>query len=101
MREVDATDPLKLARAMTQRVLVVQGGNDASVPTHHGEALRDALLERPNGSLRTAYLFVPEVSHMYKIVPPELTGPAAFGYVGETDARVTDGVEAWVRELGG
>jgi uncharacterized protein len=101
MREVDASDPLELARAMTQRVLVVQGGNDSSVPTHHGEALRDALLERPNGSLRTAYLFVPEVSHMFKIVPPELTGTAAFGYVGETDQRVADGVDGWARALRG
>lgn len=99
MREVDASNPLELARALTQPVLVVQGGSDSSVPTHHGEALRDALTARASGSMRTAYLFVPEVSHMFKIVPPELTGPAAFGFAGETDQRVADGVDEWVRAL--
>jgi hypothetical protein len=84
---------------MPQPALVVQGGNDGSVPTHHGEALRDALRSRPNGESRTHYLFVPDVTHMFKVVPPDVAGPAAFGYPGETDPRVTDGVDAWIREL--
>lgn len=100
MREVDATDPLELARRMTQPVLVVQGGNDFSVPAHHGEALRDALRGRPNGASRTTYLFVPGVTHMFKVVPPEVGGPEAFGYPGETDARVADGVDEWIRMIG-
>ncbi len=99
MRDVDATDPLELARRMTQRTLVVQGGNDGSVPTRHGEALRDALRSRDGGESRTAYLFVPDVTHMFKVVPPEVTGPDAFGYPGETDRRVTDGIDEWVRRL--
>lgn len=99
MRDVDATDPLELARHMRQPALVVQGGNDGSVPPHHGEALRDALRSRPDGETRTQYLFVPDVTHMFKVVPPDVTGPAAFGYPGETDPRVTDGVDAWIREL--
>lgn len=100
MREVDGTDPLELAGRMTQPVLVVQGGNDSSVPAHHGEALRDALCARPNGPSRTTYLFVPDVTHMFKVVPPEVSGPEAFGYPGETDRRVTDGVAEWIRETG-
>src|SRR5512138_875007 len=100
MREVDATDPLELARRMTQPVLVVQGGNDASVPAHHGEALRQALRSRPDGGSRTSYLFVPEVTHMFKVVPPEVTGPEAFGYPGETDPRVADGVDEWIEGMG-
>jgi predicted esterase len=99
MRDVDATDPLVLARAMPQRALVVQGGNDGSVPSHHGEALRDALRSRSDGESRTSYLFVPDVTHMYKVVPPEITGPEAFGYPGETDRRVTDGIDQWIRSL--
>ena len=99
MRDVDATDPLELARHMSQPVLVVQGGNDGSVPTRHGEALCNALRSRSNGEALTRYLFVPDVSHMFKVVPPEVTGPAAFGYPGETDSRVTDGIDAWVRGL--
>ena len=99
MRECDATDPLALAGDISQPVLVVQGGKDDSVPTHHGEALRDALRRRPSGDRRTSYLFVPEVSHMFKIVPPGVVGPEAFGYPGATDERVTSGIDAWIRGL--
>lgn len=99
MREVDATDPLDLARCMRQPTLVVQGGNDSSVPPHHGEALRDALCSRPDGGTRTSYLFVPDVTHMFKVVPADLSGPEAFGYPGETDARVADGIDHWIRQL--
>jgi hypothetical protein len=99
MRDVDATDPLELARAMPQPTLVVQGGNDGSVPTHHGEALRDALRARADGESRTSYLFVPDVTHMFKVVPPGVTGPEAFGYPGETDPRVTAGIDGWIRGM--
>jgi pimeloyl-ACP methyl ester carboxylesterase len=99
MREVDATDPLDVARCISQPVLVVQGGNDSSVPTHHGEALRAALRSRPNGMDRTAYLFVPDVTHMFKVVPAGVTGPEAFGYPGETDTRVADGIDQWIGAL--
>jgi len=99
MREVDAADPLALARSMTQPVLVVQGGNDSSVPTHHGEALRDVLVARQHGETRTRYEFIPELTHMFKIVPPEVVGPAAFGYPGPTDARVDGAVDGWIRTL--
>jgi pimeloyl-ACP methyl ester carboxylesterase len=97
MREVDATDPLELARRIEQPVLVVQGGNDASVPSHHGEALRDALLSRSNGAASTTFLFVPDVTHMFKVVPPEISGPEAFGYPGETDPRIAGGIDEWIR----
>jgi alpha-beta hydrolase superfamily lysophospholipase len=98
MREVDLTDPIALAHAMPQPTLVVQGGKDDSVPTHHGERLRDALRSR-GGAGSADYLFVEGVSHMYKAVPPDLTGPAAFGYPGPIDDRVIDGVDAWIRRL--
>jgi pimeloyl-ACP methyl ester carboxylesterase len=99
MREVDLTDPLALTREMTQPALVVQGGKDDSVPTHHGERLRDALRSRADGEANTGYVFVPEVTHMYKIVPPEVVGPAAFGYPGPVDDRVVAGIDGWIRGL--
>lgn len=99
MRDVDATDPTELASRMTQPTLVVQGGNDGSVPTHHGETLRDVLFARDNGSARTDYLFIPDVTHMFKVVPPEVTGAEAFGYPGATDPRVTDGIDKWIRTI--
>jgi alpha-beta hydrolase superfamily lysophospholipase len=98
MRETDATDPSLLAAAMRQPVLVVQGGADVNVPPHHGERLRDALVARSGGG-STEFLLVPEVSHMFKVVPPDVTGPAAFGYPGETDPRVADGIDGWIRGL--
>jgi uncharacterized protein len=99
MRDVDATDPKELASRMTQPTLVVQGGNDGSVPAHHGEALRDILLSRNGGEARTSYLFVPDVTHMFKVVPAGLSGPDAFGYPGDTDPRVTDGIDRWIRMI--
>jgi alpha-beta hydrolase superfamily lysophospholipase len=99
MRDVDLTDPLALARDMTQPTLVVQGGKDDSVPTHHGERLRDALKSRSGGETNSEYLFVSEVTHMYKIVPPEVVGPAAFGYPGPVDDRVVAGIDVWIRGL--
>ena len=99
MRDVDLTDPVALAREMMQPTLVVQGGKDDSVPTHHGERLRDALRSRAGGEAKTGYVFVPEVTHMYKIVPPEVVGPAAFGYPGPVDDRVVTGMDAWIRGL--
>jgi len=97
MRDVDSTDPKELAARMTQRVLVVQGGNDGSVPPHHGETLREILKARDNGAARTEYLFVPDVTHMFKVVPAGLSGPELFGYPGETDPRIADGIDSWIR----
>jgi len=93
MRDVDATNPTMLAREITQPLLIVQGGNDTSVPAHHGERLRDAAGDRAE------YLFVAEVTHMYKVVPAHLSPPEVFGYPGETDHRVTDGIDRWIRRI--
>ena len=99
MRDVDATDPKELGSRMAQPTLVVQGGNDGSVPTHHGETLRDILVSRRDGEARTSYLLVPDVTHMFKVVPPGLSGPEAFGFPGETDPRVADGIDRWIRGI--
>jgi pimeloyl-ACP methyl ester carboxylesterase len=98
MRDVDQTDPIGLAHDLPQRTLVVQGGKDDSVPTHHGERLRDALRARGNRASDTSYLFVHDASHMYKVVPPDVTGPAAFGYPGPIDSRIVDGIDIWIRD---
>jgi hypothetical protein len=99
MRESDATDPKALVSVLRQSVLVVQGGKDGSVPAHHGEALRDVLVARPGGGERTEYLFVPEVQHMFKVVPDGVPAHEAFGYPGETDRRVADSIDRWIRGL--
>lgn len=99
MRECDASDPLALARLMPQPTLVVQGANDASVPVHHGQALRDALRARPGGAGRTDYLCIPDLTHMFKILPPGVGGMEAFGFPGETDQRVAAAIDRWIRAM--
>jgi pimeloyl-ACP methyl ester carboxylesterase len=99
MRDSDATDPLALVARTTQRALVVQGNADESVPPHHGEALLRALRARPGGDESTEYLLIPDVQHMLKVVPSGTPPQEAFGYPGPTDARVSDGVDRWIRHV--
>lgn len=94
LRDCDATDPKALAAAIRQPVLVVQGGDDTQVAPRHAEALIAA-----RGGARTESLFVAGLSHMFKVVPAGVTGPAAFGYPGETDPRVADGLDRWIGSL--
>jgi hypothetical protein len=36
---------------------------------------------------------------MFKLVPAGLSGPEMFGYPGETDPRVADGIDGWIRGI--
>lgn len=90
----DASDPCAAAARIAAPVLIVQGGRDGSVPPHHAERLRAARGARP-----TELLIVPELTHMYKVLPDGISGMEAFGLPGETDSRVSDGIDAWIRKL--
>jgi uncharacterized protein len=92
MRAVDTADPAAAISTVRQPVLIVQGGRDESVRPHHADRLRSARGEHPTSSL----LF-DELNHMYKDVPADVVGPAAFGYPGPTDPRVTRGIDEWIR----
>jgi alpha-beta hydrolase superfamily lysophospholipase len=92
MRAVDAADPALAISDVRQPVLIVQGGRDESVRPHHADRLRSARGDNPTSSL-----FFDELNHMYKDVPPDVVGPAAFGYPGPTDPRVTRGIDEWIR----
>ncbi|HEY9229275.1 MAG TPA: alpha/beta hydrolase, partial [Gemmatimonadaceae bacterium] len=94
MRECDATDPAAAIAHYEKPVLIVQGGADTNVPTHHGEALRNARGTRP-----TTYAFFPELQHMYKQVPPGTPPVEDFGYPGPTDPRVADAIANWMSSL--
>ena len=94
MRDVDATDPVAAIANYPKPVLIVQGGADTSVPTHHAEALRKGRGARP-----TEYAFFPELTHMYKNVPAHVSPQENFGYPGPTDARVDEAIAAWMQRL--
>ena len=95
MRDVDATDPVAEIASYAGPVLIVQGGADASVPTHHAERLRDA---RRAAGRPTQYAFFPELHHMYKQVPVGTPPAEAFGFPGPTDPRVDGAIANWVAE---
>jgi pimeloyl-ACP methyl ester carboxylesterase len=94
MRDVDAADPLAAIASYEKPVLIVQGGADASVPAHHGEALRDARGGRP-----TTYAVFPELQHFYKEVPAGTPDIQNFGYPGPTDPRVDAAIASWMATL--
>lgn len=94
MHDVDATDPLAAIAHYDKPVLIVQGGSDASVPAHHGEALRNARGDRP-----TTYAFFPEIQHMYKQVPPGTPPAECVGFPGPTDPRVGAAIAEWMAAL--
>jgi len=83
MAECDATDPCAAIAAYDGPVLVVQGGIDSSVPTHHAHALRAARGARP-----TAYAFFAELQHCYKRIPEGTPPQQVFGLAGPCDERV-------------
>jgi alpha-beta hydrolase superfamily lysophospholipase len=94
MRDCDATDPEATIARYDGPVLIVQGGIDASVPTHHAPALRAA-----RGTKPTKYEFFPELQHMYKPVPEGMSAMEAFGLTGPTDPRVAAAIDSFVRGL--
>ena len=92
--------PVALAAAMPQPVLVVQGGNDTSVPTASrrspdGRAPRAAGWPRPGRAISS----FPGSRTCSRSCRRTSTGPEAFGYPGETDARVAGGIDQWIRRL--
>ncbi len=91
LAESDASDPAAMAARVGLRTLIVQGGRDTSVRPHHADTL-----ERARDGLPTELLLLPELSHMYKDVPADVSLQEAFGWPGETDARVADGVSRWI-----
>lgn len=94
MRACDATDPMATIAAYAGPVLIVQGGEDSSVPAHHAEAFRAARRSRP-----TTYAYFDGLSHMYKRVPDGTSPMEAFGLAGPTDPRVAAAIDNFVRTL--
>jgi len=93
MVEIDAVDPAATLGRVRQPVLIVQGGRDSSVPTHHALALRAA---RDAAGLPTESSFHPELTHFYKVGLEGLDPMEAFMLETESDPVVADEIAGWV-----
>ena len=93
MVEIDAVDPVATLRGVLQPVLIIQGGRDSSVPSHHAIALRAA---RDAAGLPTESSFFPELTHFYKVGLDGMDPMEAFMLETESDAAVADEVAGWM-----
>jgi fermentation-respiration switch protein FrsA (DUF1100 family) len=92
IREVDAVDPAKALAAVEQPVLLVQGGRDDSVPEKHAHRLKEA-----RGAKPTEIALFPELQHFYKVAEPGMDPQASFALSTESDARVAEAIDRWIR----
>ena len=98
MRDYDAIDPrVEIARVPCP-VLVVQGGRDESgVHADNGERLYQA--RHTMYPETTQFAFFPELQHFYKRAHPGMASQESMALDGETDARVSEAISAWLDGL--
>jgi alpha-beta hydrolase superfamily lysophospholipase len=96
IREVDAVDPTQAWAAVDRPLLLVQGGRDLSVPEKHVHRIREARGSRP-----TELAVFPELQHFYKQAEPGMDPQASFSLSTETDPRVAEAMDGWIRRLAG
>lgn len=94
MTQIDAVDPVATLARVGQPVLLVQGGRDTSVPAHHAQALRAA---REDAGLATELAYFPDLTHFYKVAPEGMDPMVAFMLDVESDPRVGQAIDAWIR----
>ena len=98
MRDYDAINPCVEIAKVPCPVLVVQGGMDESgVHPDNGERLYQA--RRVVYPATTQMAFFPELQHFYKRARPGMTSQESMALDGETDARVSEAISAWLDEL--
>jgi len=98
MRDYDAVDPrIELAKVPCP-VLVIQGGRDESgVHADNGERLYQA--RHALHPETTQFAFFPDLQHFYKQAQPGLTSQESMALDGETGARVSQAISAWLDGL--
>lgn len=95
MAQIDAVDPAATLARVRQPVLLIQGGRDGSVPTHHAHALRAA---REAAGLPTELAYFPELTHFYKVAADGMDPMAAFMLDSESDPAVSRTIDSWIRQ---
>jgi pimeloyl-ACP methyl ester carboxylesterase len=96
IREVDAVDPTRAWAAVDRPLLLIQGGRDLSVPEKHVHRIREA-----RGNQATEIAIFPELQHFYKRAEAGMDPQASFALATETDPRVAEAMDGWVRRLAG
>ncbi len=98
MRDYDAIDPSVEIAKVPCPVLIVQGGMDESgVHADNGERLYRARHALHPETTQSA--FFPELQHFYKRAQPGMTSQESMALAGETDARVSEAISAWLDGL--
>jgi pimeloyl-ACP methyl ester carboxylesterase len=96
IRSVDRVDPAAAIGKVRQPVLIVQGGRDPSMPSHHAAALAAARHDSPT---ETAYF--PELTHFYKVAPAGLPPMQNMMLTTDSDPAIADAIAGWSRDLAG
>jgi fermentation-respiration switch protein FrsA (DUF1100 family) len=94
IREVDAVDPAQAWATVDRPVVIIQGGRDGGVPEKHAHRLAEA-----RGTKPTTLKVFPELQHFYKRAEPDMDPLAAFSLATETDPRVAEAIDGWLRSL--
>lgn len=89
LRSLEQVDPAAELAAVSQPVLLVQGGRDSSVMAENAARLQQAQPRADRADF-------PLLQHFYKRVPDGMAGEAAFGLESETDPAVADAIAAWI-----
>lgn len=93
LRSIDQVDPIVAISHVPQKLLLIHGERDESVPHMQAEMLRDA-----RGHLPTAVAKFPNLTHFYKVGSAEMSPMQAMGLESESDAAVADAMKDWMEE---
>ncbi len=93
LRSVDRYDPVAELARVKQRVLVVQGGRDDSVPPDHADRLAAARAGSPTRIAR-----FPTLNHFYKESAVGLSPMQSMALTRESDPAVASTIVAWSRD---
>ncbi|MES2164136.1 MAG: alpha/beta hydrolase [Pseudomonadota bacterium] len=94
LRSTDRVDPVAELARVRQPVLIVQGGQDASVPPAHA-----ASLHQGRGKLPTELARFPGLTHFYKVAPPGISPMQSMALDSVSDPAVAERIASWARRL--
>ncbi|WP_341710774.1 alpha/beta fold hydrolase [Erythrobacter sp.] len=93
LRSIDRIDPTAAISHVPQRMLLIQGERDESVPHQQVEMLREA-----RGRMPTAVAKFPNLTHFYKVGSEGMSPMQVMGLESESDPAVADTIKDWIEE---